>query len=205
MYIVFEWIVGSWKSTQSKLLAEYFRELWKEVIHVREPGWTPISEDIRTLAQWKIWENEEMHPITNAYLYAAARAQLLHTVVKPALEAWKIVISDRSFLSSCAYQWEAQWLWIETIFEINWQAVNRVTPTHIIYMQADLEKSLSRTFDSSWDKWETKWKEFFEKVLVGYEKSLEAFSIKNSICDIIKIDANWSIDEVSDKIRKNFK
>ncbi len=53
---------------------------------MREPGSTPIAEDIRHLAQGKEWENESMHPITNAYLYAAARAQTLHTVVKPNLD-----------------------------------------------------------------------------------------------------------------------
>jgi dTMP kinase len=106
MYIVFEGIVGSGKSTQSKKLVEFLRQNHpeKEIIHVREPGSTPIAEDIRTLAQGKEWENESMHPLTNAYLYAAARAQTLHTIVKPALEKGNIVVSDRSFLSSCAYQ-----------------------------------------------------------------------------------------------------
>ena len=75
---------------------------------MREPGSTPIAEDIRYLCQGKDWENESMHPLTNAYLYAAARAQTLHTVVAPALLEGKTVVSDRSFLSSLAYQGEAQ-------------------------------------------------------------------------------------------------
>lgn len=89
MYIVFEGIVGSGKSTQSRKLVEFLREKYgsEEVIHVREPGSTPIAEDIRHLAQGKEWENEDMHPLTNAYLYAAARAQTLHTLVKPALDS----------------------------------------------------------------------------------------------------------------------
>lgn len=104
MYIVFEGIVGAGKSTQALRFAEYLEKNGKSVVRVREPGTTPISEDIRTLAQGKIWEDEDMHPITNAYLYAAARAQTLHTVVTPALRDGKTVISDRSFLSSLAYQ-----------------------------------------------------------------------------------------------------
>ena len=71
---------------------------------IREPGSTPIAEDIRYLAQGKIWDNEDMHPIANAYLYAAARAQTLYTVVKPALENKYMVIADRCFLSSCVIQ-----------------------------------------------------------------------------------------------------
>lgn len=110
MYIVFEGIVGSGKSTQSRKLVEFLRAKYGDdaIIHVREPGSTPIAEDIRHLAQAKEWENEIMHPLTNAYLYTAARAQTLHTIVKPALEDGKIVVSDRCFLSSCAYQGEAQ-------------------------------------------------------------------------------------------------
>ena len=106
MYIVFEGIVGSGKSTQVKKLVELFHSKYpdKNVIQVREPGSTPIAEDIRHFAQKKEWENEDMHPLTNAYLYAAARAQTLQTVVKPALERGDIVVSDRSFLSSCAIQ-----------------------------------------------------------------------------------------------------
>jgi dTMP kinase len=110
MYIVFEGIVGSGKSTQSKKLVEFLREKHgnDKILHVREPGSTPIAEDIRHLCQGKEWENEQMHPLTNAYLYTAARAQTLHTVVEPALASGQIVVSDRCFLSSCAYQGEAQ-------------------------------------------------------------------------------------------------
>ena len=104
MYIVLEGIVGSGKTTQVKKLVEYFRQNGAVVTQVREPGTTPIAEDIRHLAQAKHWEEEAMHPLTNAYLYAAARAQTLQTIVKPALERGDIVISDRSFLSSCAIQ-----------------------------------------------------------------------------------------------------
>jgi dTMP kinase len=108
MYIVFEGIVGSGKTTQVQKLVAYMRSLGYDIIHVREPGSTPIAEDIRHLAQGKEWEGESMHPLTNAYLYTAARSQTLHTIVKPALDAGKTMISDRCFLSSCAYQGEAQ-------------------------------------------------------------------------------------------------
>ena len=110
MYIVFEGIVGSGKSTQSKKLVEFLRQKYgnEKILHVREPGSTPIAEDIRHLCQGKEWADEQMHPLTNAYLYTAARSQTLHTVVQPALESGQIVVSDRCFLSSCAYQGEAQ-------------------------------------------------------------------------------------------------
>lgn len=198
MYIVFEGIVGSGKTTQSKKLAEYLRAKYpdREVIHVREPGGTPIAEDIRTLAQAKEWD-EPMHPVCNAYLYASARAQLLHTVVQSALEAGKIVIADRSFVTSLAYQGEAQGLGFDKVLAINAEAVKDVIPDKIIYMDIPVEISLSRTFDAVGDKWEKMGKEFFEKIVIGYRKAsqLEMFAGKWG-----NIDAIGTPDEISKRI-----
>ena len=88
-----------------------------------------------------------MHPLTNAYLFAAARAQTLETIVKPALENGDIVISDRSFLSSCAIQGEAQALGIEKILEINLPIVNDVLPDLVLYLDIDIDLALSRISD----------------------------------------------------------
>lgn len=198
MYIVLEGIVGSGKSTQSKRLVEFLsQKQQKEVIYVREPGSTPIAEDIRYLAQKKEWENETMHPLTNAYLYAAARAQTLQTVVKPALETGKIVISDRSFLSSCAIQWEAQWLGINTVLWINKSAVDKHLPDIIFYLDIDIELALSRIFDSSWDKFEKEWRDFYKSIVRGYEKCEKWNKIK---ARFIRIDANGDEDEIFEKI-----
>lgn len=195
MYIVFEGIVGSGKSTQSKWLVEYLRTQYpdREVVHVREPGSTPIAEDIRHLCQWKMWEDEVMHPLTNAYLYAAARAQTLHTVVAPALAAGKIVVSDRSFLSSVAYQWEAQWLGFDTVLSVNREAIEGILPDMVFYMDIDVDIALSRTFDAAGDKWEKMGKDFFEKIVLGYKKSEKLDIMK---WRFINIDARGTQDEI---------
>jgi dTMP kinase len=88
MYIVFEGVVGTGKSTQAKSLLAYLQGKYpeKEVVLVREPGGTAIAESIRTLVQATEFD-EEMHALTDAYLYAAARAQLIHTYIKPVLDA----------------------------------------------------------------------------------------------------------------------
>lgn len=124
MYIVFEGMVGSGKSTQSKKLFEYLQEKYpdRKIIHVREPGSTIIAQEIRLLAQSRVFE-EEMDPICEAYLYAASRAQSLRHLVRPTLEAGGIVIADRSFISSLAYQGEARGLGLDRIMEINQHAV----------------------------------------------------------------------------------
>ncbi len=204
MYIVFEGIVGSGKSTQSKKLVEFLREKYgnEKILHVREPGSTAIAEDIRHLCQGKEWADEQMHPLTNAYLYTAARSQTLHTVVQPALESGKIVVSDRCFLSSCAYQGEAQWLGIDTILSINQDAIRGILPDIVFYMDIDVETSLSRTFDAVGDKWEKMGKEFFEAIARGYDKCEKLDIMKNRF---IRIDASGSQEEIFERITGQLK
>lgn len=124
MYIVFEGIVGSGKSTQSKKLFEYLKEKYpdRNVIQVREPGSTIIAQEIRLLAQSRVFE-EEMDSICEAYLYAASRAQSLRHLVRPTLESGGIVVADRSFISSLAYQGEARGIGLDRIMEINHYAI----------------------------------------------------------------------------------
>ena len=120
IYIVFEGIVGTGKSTQAKILYDFLKEKNKnrEIILTKEPGGTEIADEIRKIAQATKF-NEDMNPVCEAYLYAASRAQSLRKIVKPALEKGSIVISDRSFISSLAYQGAARKIGIEKVLEIN--------------------------------------------------------------------------------------
>ena len=147
------------------------------------------------------WDSEEMHPLTNAYLYAAARAQTLHTVVSPALRDAKIVISDRSFLSSLAYQGEAQGLGLDQVLAVNEEAIRGVIPDIVLYIQLDVETALSRTFDAGGDKWEKMGKDFFDKIVRGYEKCEKLEIMKNRF---FTIDGAGSEDEVFQRILQVF-
>lgn len=174
----------------------------KEVLLVNEPGGTPIAQDIRILAQAKRWENDEMHPLTNAYLYAAARAQLLHTVVIPSLQEGKIVISDRSFVSSLAYQGEAQKLGFERVFSINQEAVQNILPDVFLYLDIDVDTAISRVFDAKGDKWETMGRNFFIDTKIGYER---AFQLEALSSRLVRIDANRKPGEIAQEIQESFK
>lgn len=135
----------------------------QEVVWTREPGGTPIAEAIRKCVQGTVFE-EEMQPLTDVYLYAAARAQLLGALVKPALERGAWVVSDRNVCSSLAYQGWAQGIGMETVRRINSDAVLNVMPTKILFFDLPVEVGLARTFDQEGDKWEKLDKSFFEKV-----------------------------------------
>jgi dTMP kinase len=198
MYIVFEGIVGTGKSTQSKKLVTYFQEQYpdREIVHVREPGSTIIAEAIRKLAQGTEFA-EAMDPICEAYLYAAARAQLLHTIIKPAKDRGAIVIADRSVVSSLAYQWFARGVWIDKVRDINRQAIITCIPDIIFYLESSVEHAVERTFDAAGDKFETMGKEFFEKVVAWYHKASWLPALKNARK---RIDAFGSIEEIFERI-----
>ena len=198
MYIVLEGVVGTGKTTQAKKLLAYFQCLYptKEVILVREPGGTEIAETIRNVVQAQLF-TEEMHPITDAYLYASSRAQSLNSLVKPVLDKWGVVIADRSFCSSLAYQGRAQWLGMDRVWEINQHAVHDVMPDMVLFMDFDIEAGLKRTFDAKGDKRERQNLSFFEKVYEGYT---QLFDFPPTAHLMYRVDASGSIEEVYGRI-----
>lgn len=198
MYIIFEWTVGTGKTTQSKLLIKQLQAQYpeREVIRVREPGKTPIAEAIRTLVQGTEF-TEEMDPICEAYLYSAARAQLINTVIKPALERGAIVVSDRCFWSSLSYQWYAKNTGIETIWQINRPIVESCLPDLVLFFDMPIDIGLSRTSDGVGDKHELNGKDFFQKAHEWYVQCVAdgRFAKQATI-----VDALGTIEEVSERI-----
>jgi dTMP kinase len=198
-YIIFEGIVGTGKSTQSKKLVETLKKEFPktEVIWTREPGGTEISEAIRKVVQGTSFK-EEMEPICEAYLYAASRAQALRKVVKPALKRGAVVISDRSFLTSYTIQAFAREIGLDKVRAINNIAIEVVEPDNVIFLDLPINTGLSRTEDHDGDKFESFPKEFYEKIKKGYDtvKELPEFNSK-----WIDISAEGSEEEVFERIK----
>lgn len=194
MYLVCEWVVGTWKTTQSKRLVSWLQEQYpeQEVLWIREPGGTQIAEAIRTLVQGTSFD-EPMQSLTDVYLYAAARAQLLGAVVKPALERGAWIVSDRNVCSSLAYQWRSQWVGMEEVWQINSFAVEQVMPTKILFFDLPIEIGLARTFDPEGDKREKLDRSFFERAYEGYTKIPELTPL-GSVFE--RIDVSGTPDEV---------
>lgn len=171
MYIVFEGVVGTGKTTQSKMLVDFFKKKYpeKEVVWTREPGGSEVADAIRAVVQATPF-TEQMEPLCEAYLYAASRAHTLRTVVKPVLERGGIVVADRSVFSSMSWQGAGRGLGKETILNINICAVEGVWPTAVLYLHGDLKEMMARTFDATGDKFEKFPQSFFEACEQGYEE-----------------------------------
>lgn len=198
-YIVLEGVVGCGKTTQAKKLYEHLKKNYpgREIILTREPGGSEIAERIRTLVQGTEF-SEVMTPECEAYLYAASRAQTLRSIVSPTIQRGGTVISDRSFLSSMAFQGAARGLGTETVLEINTPAVP-IFPDIILFIDLDPELGLQRSFDRNGDKFEKENKEFFKKIQQQYQEIARLPKFKERWRTI---DGNGSVEEVFERIRK---
>lgn len=146
MFITFEGGEGSGKSTAIKHLVNFLKENGYEVVLTREPGGTPISEEIRKVILAK--QNTDMDPWTEALLYAAARRQHVVEKILPALKKHQIVLSDRYLDSSLAYQGGARELGIDEVLKINEVATGGLLPDLTILFDLDPNNGLKRIADN---------------------------------------------------------
>jgi len=178
MFITFEGIDGCGKSTQLKLLNEYFLKHNKQTLIIREPGGTKVSEKIRKILLSK---NLEMTNITELLLFAAARNSLVEKVIKPALKQGIYVLSDRFFDSTTAYQGYGREINLDYIKIINEIATNGLKPNLTFFLDVPIEIANKRSKNKNKDRIEASGNEFYEKVIKGY------YSIANDEPNRIKI------------------
>ena len=141
LFIVMDGPDGSGKTTQINLLEQYLKEAGYECLITREPGGTVIGEEVRELILNP--EYKEMSPVTEMLLYAASRAQLVHEVIGPALEAGRIVISDRFVDSSIVYQGIARNLGISTVAAVNAPGIGIYRPDGIFFIIYQRQKEFA--------------------------------------------------------------
>lgn len=139
-YVAIEGVDGAGKSTVAREVAERLRGLGEKVRLVREPGGTPMGEQIRSL----LLHDVDMSPWTEALLFAAQRAQLASEVIAPALEEGEWVVSDRSYYSSLAYQGAGRGLGLETVRVVNEAGLGEVVPDVVVVLWIDPEEALAR-------------------------------------------------------------
>lgn len=194
MFITFEGGDGSGKSTQIEILSGALEATGFDVLTTREPGGTAISEAVRNILLDP--DNGEMSPVTEAMLYGAARAQLVHEVIKPALEKGMIVICDRFLDSSIAYQGYGRQLG-DIVEKINEPAIDDCMPEITFFMNLDPEVASGRIGERGEDKdrIESESEEFHRRVAKGYEELEKKYPDR-----IVPIDASETVDKISVKI-----
>jgi dTMP kinase len=206
MFITFEGIDFSGKSTQARLLNEYFKQNKIDSLLLREPGGTVISEKIREILLDK---KNEINDLTEFLLFSSSRCQLTEEVIKPKLKNGSIVICDRYYDSSTAYQGYGGKIPLDTINSVNTIASGGLVPDITFLINISFEESLKRRSASrrSDDRMEQKEKEYFNDVVNGYlmiaEKEPDRFRIINGTGDI-NIIHKVILSSVSDAL-SNFK
>lgn len=167
MFITFEGIDLSGKSTQAKLFFEFLRKKKRKAILLREPGGTPISEQIRNIILHK--SDSKMDDMTEFLLFSAARRQLTEEVIRPHLDKGYTVICDRYFDSSTAYQGYGGKVNRDIIKKINSIASGNLIPDLTFLINITYRESLKRIKGNhKADRIEQKKSSYFNKVVNGY-------------------------------------
>ena len=200
MFITFEGIDLSGKSTQAKLLYDFFKKKKRKVILVREPGGTYISEKIRDILLDK--NNHDMRYLTEFLLFSASRHQLVEQVIIPNLKKKFIVICDRYYDSSTAYQGFGGGIDLKMVDKINKFSTGDLVPDISFLININYKESLKRNFKIKkvQDRIEQKKLSYYNKVVKGYleiaSKNKKRFRV---------LDGKKSIEELHQEILLHLK
>ena len=191
MFVSFEGLDGCGKTTQARLLAAALEETGVEVVLTREPGGTPLGEQIRDL----VLHGDHVAPWAEAALYAAARAQHVEELIRPALARGATVVCDRYVDSSVAYQGAGRELGVEEVLALNLTADGGLLPDLTFLVEIDIDAALARIGDKG-DRIERAEAEFWPRVAEAYRALAARFPEWYFV-----IDGRRGIAEVSQEIR----
>ncbi len=189
-FISFEGIDGCGKSTQATLLAEHLTDRGIAVERTREPGGTAVGEGIRAA----LLASDSVTPVAEAHLFAAARAELVATVICPALQAGRWVVCDRFIDSSLTYQGVARGLGIDAIWDLNRGAIGDCLPDLTILLTISMDEATSRR-GAQLDRIEREGQQFQRRVAQGYAMLAERFPER-----IVAVDGNGAVEVVQQRV-----
>src|SRR5437899_713753 len=194
MFVSFEGADGSGKSTQAELLRETLAAEGRTVVLTREPGGTELGERAREL----VLNGPQMGAWAEAALYAASRAEHVEEVIRPALERGAIVVCDRYFDSSLAYQGVARGLGVDAVLQLNLAVTGGLLPDVTFLLLLDPDVAAGRHADP--DRLEREGMELQANVDVAYRELAQRFPER-----IVTIDATRSPEEIAREVRERLR
>ena len=193
MFITFEGVDWSGKSTQAGLLAGWLGGEGRQVLLTREPGGTPVAEAVREV----VLHGHDMTPWAEAALYAAARADHVEHAIRPALERGEDVVCDRYIDSSVAYQGIGRGLGEERVRELNLLVTRGLQPDRTFLVLLDPEEARRRGAGQP-DRIEREGDDFWRRVDDGFRSLAAEFPER-----IVTLDGARSPDEIAEEIREH--
>ncbi|MBS6400632.1 MAG: dTMP kinase [Atopobiaceae bacterium] len=193
LFITLEGADGCGKSTQAAILADRIAATGREVVRLREPGGTAVSEKIRALVLDP--ENSEMAPECELLLFEASRAQLVRQVIEPALARGAVVVCDRFYDSTFAYQAAGRSLAEPTIRAANALGSCGVAPDRTLVLDMDTDAALSRATRDGADRMEAEGAAFQRRVREGYLRLVAEEPHR-----VRRVDAAGTVEEVTGRL-----
>lgn len=201
LLVVFEGAEGAGKSTQLRRLADALAREGRDVVAVREPGGTPLGDEIRRLL---LDPRSEIEPAAEAALFIASRAQLVATVIRPALARGAVVLVDRFFLSTYAYQVEGRGLSLDGVRDANRLAVGDLVPDLTLLLALPVAEGLERVaLRGDRDRMEQNGDAFHERVAGAFARyATPGWQRQHPECgEIVTVAAAGEPAAVEDRIR----
>jgi dTMP kinase len=195
MFITFEGLDFSGKSTQATILVEKLKKTNPVVHFLREPGGTKIAERIRDILLDK--KNLELNDAAELLLFSAARAQLVKEVIVPALQRGEIVVCDRYYDSTTAYQGYGRGIDLDAVKNINRLATGGTDPEITFFMDIPVDEIERRKHKAgmTFDRMESSGRAFYERVRTGYREIAKSESHR-----FVTLDGMSSVKEIARNI-----